>query len=139
MASTATQSMYAPILMRSHTPIHGVGRLASIPEACIPVKAPNATRTTIVAMEYRRNHFPKAAAPNPKTSKKRIDVTIVHTMCSVSVSDPPPMANTSRWCMGGQAKPKNASAIIKLPTMRSGRFRPADIQTPHPKAITSRE
>ena len=33
MASTTTQSRNTPMLMRSHTPIHGVGRFAAMPGA----------------------------------------------------------------------------------------------------------
>jgi hypothetical protein len=51
MASTTTQNRKTPMLIRSHTPIHGVGRLAEIRGASNPVKAPNATRITMVAME----------------------------------------------------------------------------------------
>ena len=39
------------MLMRSHNPIHGVGRLAPTRGASPKVNAPNATRTTMLATE----------------------------------------------------------------------------------------
>ena len=50
-ASTTTHSRNTPMLMRSHTPTHGVGRLAATLGASSPVSAPNTARITMVAME----------------------------------------------------------------------------------------
>jgi hypothetical protein len=43
------------MLMRSHNPIHGVGRLAWTRGASQKVNAPNATRTTMVHLLYLRD------------------------------------------------------------------------------------
>ena len=51
IASTTTQSRNTPMLMRSHSPIHGVGRFAATRGASRNVNAPNVTRITKVAME----------------------------------------------------------------------------------------
>jgi hypothetical protein len=51
MASATTQSRETPMLMRSQTPTHGVGRFATIRGASNPLNAPNTTRSTMVAME----------------------------------------------------------------------------------------
>lgn len=50
-ASTLTQSNQAPMLTRSQTPIHGVGKFASTPGASIEVITPAATSTAMVAIE----------------------------------------------------------------------------------------
>ena len=39
------------MLMRSVTPAHGVGRLASTRDACVPVKPPVTTSTRMVSIE----------------------------------------------------------------------------------------
>src|SRR5512140_227141 len=49
--STATQSSQATMLIRSHTPIYGVGRFAWSCGACIDVTTPAPTTITIVTME----------------------------------------------------------------------------------------
>jgi len=43
--------MNAPMLTRSQTPIHGVGSLAAMRGASMPVSAPNTTKTAMVASE----------------------------------------------------------------------------------------
>src|SRR5262245_42104150 len=50
-ASSASHSMTAPMVMRSHTPAHGVGRSPWIREASDPDNAPHPARITIVAID----------------------------------------------------------------------------------------
>ena len=51
VASTTTQSRNTLMLMRSHNPIHGVGRLAWTRGASQKVNTPNARSTTMLAIE----------------------------------------------------------------------------------------
>ena len=97
------------MLMRSHNPIHGVGRLAWTRGASQKVNAPNATRTTMLAMEYRRKRFPNALAATPIATNMRRTVALARTTCMVSPSVPPPAASTSRWCIGanGHRRPRD--------------------------------
>src|SRR5678809_1136634 len=62
VASTTTHSRNTPMLMRSQTPIHGVGRFAAMRGASRNVNVPNAARIARVASEYTRNRVPNAAA-----------------------------------------------------------------------------
>jgi len=124
--------------MRSQIPAYGVGRFVETRGASFPVKAPKENRTTMVRMEYRRKRLPFAAAPNPIVNIMSRTVMTAKTMCMVSVSVPPPAARTSRWCIGGQKKPVIPWIKINTPAMCNGRFRPADFNTPHPKAVNNR-
>lgn len=49
-ANTATQTINTPILMRSHTPISGVGPFLGISGASKLVRIPNTISTTIESM-----------------------------------------------------------------------------------------
>ena len=84
------------MLMRSHSPIHGVGRFACRRGASKNVNPPNTRSTTIVAIEYTRKRFPNAVAPTPIARNMRKTVTPPRTTCMVSLSVPPPAASTSR-------------------------------------------
>ena len=55
VAKTMTHTRKTLMLMRSHSPIHGVGRSAWSRGASEKVNAPNATRTTMLAMETAGN------------------------------------------------------------------------------------
>lgn len=50
-ATTTTHDMNTVVLMRSHTPAHGVGRFACIAGAYVPVHTPEANTTAIVTTE----------------------------------------------------------------------------------------
>src|SRR6476469_1879370 len=92
VASTATHSRNTLMLMRSHSPIHGVGRFAWTRGASQKVNAPNATRTTTLAMEYTRKRFPNAVAAAPIATNMSRTVALARARCMVSLSVPPPAA-----------------------------------------------
>src|SRR5688500_263178 len=111
-ARTTIHSRNTVMLMRSQSPIQGVGRFACRRGASRNVNPPNARSTTLVPIEYRRNRFPNAAPPNPIARNMRSTVTPPRTTCRVSLHVAPPAASTSLWCIAanGHSNPSEAWA-----------------------------
>ena len=132
MASATTQSTKAPMLMRSQTPIHGVGRFAAIRGASTPVKAPTrpgppGSRGSRGGTAFECGGPESYRQQHEENSHHRKDD--VHGVGQVKVGSP-----------AGRRRPGEADDSVgdqQTATIRSGRFRGSDARTPHPKAATS--
>ena len=82
--------------MRSQTPMKGVGKFFETFEPSKPVIIPAMIKIVNEAIEYKRNRFLNAKAPNIICNIINGTVMNVKTMCNVSVNVELPAASTSR-------------------------------------------
>jgi hypothetical protein len=130
------------MLMRSHSPIHGVGRLAWTRGASQKVNAPNATRTdedNDACDGVQREAFPVCRGckthRDEHEENRRARQNDVHGVAQRATACGQHFALV-HW----GKRPQEAKGSIghsSPPTIRSARSRPADFQTPPPKAIAS--
>jgi len=84
--NTIIHNMKIPMLIRSHTPIQGVGPFVGMFGASVEVRDPNNASTIKEAIVNIRKRILKAVAPITIITIIKRTVTAAHTICRVSVT-----------------------------------------------------